>query len=88
MQVKVTLNSSKGYLRLILTLLTPFPTSTKGHSAVTLPLIDDVGTSDRCRRKGCKRRSEQPVDDASSKMSGFNFLGFFGSPSAIYWKRI
>ncbi len=73
MQIKVTSNPSKGYLHSFQTLLTPVPTASKGHSAVTLPLIDDVGTSDRCRRKGCKRRSEQPVDDASSKMSGFNF---------------
>jgi len=50
MQVKVTLNPSKGYLHSFQTLLTPFPTSSTGHSAVTLPPIDDGGMSDRCRR--------------------------------------
>ena len=44
MQVKVTLNPSKGYLHSFQTLLTPFPTSSKGHSDVTLPPIDAVGT--------------------------------------------
>ncbi len=47
MKVKVTLNPSKGYLRLFQTLLTSFPTSSKGRSAVTLPPIDDGGMSDR-----------------------------------------
>ena len=79
MQVKVTLNPSKGYLRLFQTLLTPFPTLSKGRSAVTLPPIDDGGTSVRCRRNSCKRRSEQPLDDAFSKMRGFNFGGFLGA---------
>ena len=67
MQVKVTSNPSKGYLHSFQTLLTSFPTSSKGHYAVTLPPIDDGGTSERSRRNRCKRRSELPVDDISSR---------------------
>ena len=80
MQIKVTLNSSKGYFQSFQTLLTSFPTSSKDRSAVTLPPIDDGGTSVRCRRNRCKRRSEQPLDDTPSKMSGFYFGSFFGCP--------
>ena len=53
LQVKDTLNSSKGYLHSFLTLLTSFPTSSKGRSVVTLPPIDDGGMSDRCLRNRC-----------------------------------
>jgi len=52
MQVKVTLNPSKGYLHPFQPLLTPIPTASTTHSAVTLPPIDDGGMSRRCRWNG------------------------------------
>ena len=77
MQVKVTLNSSKGYFQSFQTLLTSFPTSSKDRSDVTLPPIDDFGTSDRCRRNRCKRRSEQLIDNAPTEIYGFYFGRWF-----------
>ena len=50
MQIKVTLNSSKGYFQSFQTLLTFFPTSSMGRSTVTLPPIDDGGTGDNAVR--------------------------------------
>ena len=50
MQVKVTLKAIKGYFLSFLTFLTIVPPSSTGHSAVTLPPIDDVGTGDNAVR--------------------------------------